>query len=176
MAAEDVIDMDGDAVVLSVRGTEYRMLAADEVDEVHAQIRKLDKEITDADRMPSDDAPARCPDWEDENGETQKFTYGRGDAFIKLLQDRFTEKHKLNVNPGVAWAIWCKLKEKAKAYQDFFENGSSSRPPSDSPHPTASADAAAAKLLSIMQDASERLADSKTSTTASVTPSTANAT
>jgi len=169
--SEDVIDFDGDAVTLNVRGQSVHMLAADVVDEVLAEIVELDKAITDEQR-----ASGECPDWEDEFGVTQKFSHGRGDAFLALLQRRFKTKHELDVKPAVAWAIWCKLKQKAKAYQDFFESGSSSRPPSDSPRPTASADEAAAKRLSTTPADSVQPSGLKTSTTASVTPSTESAT
>ena len=175
--SDDVIDFDGDAVVISFRGKKYDLLAADEIDEIHSEIRRLDSLIKPEERLSGEDgSPAKCPNGEDADGESLPFTHGNGLAFTNLLKAHFNAKHALVAPAATVYAIYRQLLLKKETYESFFVNGPSSPPPLASRPPQASADAALETLRSTMQGVSEQLTALKSSTTESSTPSTESVT
>lgn len=160
------INFDGDLVTFSFRGKQVELFAADEVAEIDDEIKARDAKIKHEDRGPG----GLYPDHINEFGQPVPFTHGRGEAFKAILTEHFKSKHGLTVSPYTAWAMYVKLVEVKDKYVSFFVNGPSSRPPSDSLPPMASADEAAAALLSTTPVDSGPLSGSNSSTTESLTP------
>lgn len=137
----DVIDFDGDKVLVRVRGVEKTLFACDEIDEIREKIRKADESTP----LPQE--------LDQETGLMVPGTHAKGQAFIDILTAHFKEGG-LDVRDNVAYAIWNALTKKADEYRDFFENGRSSPSPSDSPRQESSADAKLRERLSTTPDES----------------------
>ena len=124
------IDLDGDLVTLTHAGRSIQVYACDFVDTVHAMIVELDA-----------DPERPLPGWTDpETLETRPGTHGRGNEWVGILRSELS-RIGLDVQPNRALAIYAALVRKAEQYRSFFENGPSSRPSLDAPHPVSLADA-----------------------------------
>ena len=137
----DVIDFDGDEVVIRVRGVEKTLFACDEIDKIREKIRKADE----TNPLPQE--------LDQETGLMVPGTHAKGQAFVDILTTHFKEVG-LDVRDNVSYAIWNALTKKADEYRDFFENGRSSPSPSDSPRQESSADAKLRERLSTTPDES----------------------
>lgn len=142
----DVIDFDGDEVVIRVRGVEKTLFACDEIDKIREKIRNADE---------SNPLPQEL---DQETGLMVPGTHAKGQPFVDVLTSHFKESG-LEVRDNVAYAIWNSLTKKAEEYRDFFENGRSSPSPSGSPLKESSADAKLRERLSTTQGESAPQSD-----------------
>lgn len=143
----DVIDFDGDEVVIRVRGVEKTLFACDEIDKIRGLVAAADESVKLPERLDT------------ETGLMVAGTHWEGERFVKIVVAHFKDAHDLTVGENVANAIWCSLIKKANEYRDFFENGRSSPSPSDSPRQESSADAKLRERLSTTPDESAQQND-----------------